>query len=523
MQRLLYGGGITVTEIAPMDGPIDLNPETTAAFIGRALRGPLNTPVLLRNFAEFRRRFGGIWQRSSLGVAVEQFFDHGGRQLYVVRVANGARGAMICIPAAQGVLVLRAVEPGSTESIRASVDYDGIDTNDPVHFNLTLQRVAPDTGLVVDQEIYRRLSCDEGDRNFIGSVLAGSELARPQFPLPAGRPKPTTHAANRFDPGYVGHAQGGTDGGPLSDYDLVGSAVAATGLFALNQVERFDLLYMPPPGRHQDLGPAAILAAELYCRRRGAMLLTDPPSGWKTAAAALSGTRDAGYASPNIISYFPRMCCRIEEGAPPRAVGGALAGLLCKLDRNHGSWRGLDHNDLVFRRDLVPAVEVGSDEARRLVREGLNVIAGPPGRAVSVRGSVTLARNCPTERKFASLGVRRLCLMLTNAIERATRWAVFQPNEVRLADRIHAQVHAYLSCLADAGAFADNRFIIQCDAGLHARPNHPERGVTILLAFHPVEANDAVTLTLHQTVSGCRVATTAFAPSPDINRHQRAG
>jgi hypothetical protein len=523
MQRLLDGGGITVTEMAPMDGPVDVNAETTAAFLGRALRGPLNTPVLLRNFAEFRRRFGGIWQRSSLSMAVEQFFDHGGRQLYVVRVANGARGAMICIPAAQGVLVLRAVEPGSTESIRASVDYDGIDPNDPAHFNLTLQRVAPDTGLVVDQEIYRRLSCDEDDRNFIGSVLTGSELARPRLPLPAGRPKPSTDAANRFDPGYVGHAQAGTDGGPLTDYDLVGSAVAGAGLFALNQVERFDLLYMPPPGRQEDLGPAAILAAELYCRRRGAMLLLDPPSGWKTAAAALSGTRDAGYASPNILSYFPRMYCRIDDDAPPRAVGGALAGLLCRLDRNYGCWRSLDQKDLFFRRDLVPAVELGPDEARRLAREGLNVIAARPGRAVTLSGSVTLARNCPTDRNFSSLGVRRLCLMITNAIERATRWAVFQPNEVQLADRIHAQVHTYLSCLAAAGAFADDHFVIQCDAGLHAQPNHPERGVTILLAFRPAGANDAVTLTLHQTVSGCRVATTAFAPSSDIAQRQHAG
>ena len=190
MQRLLNGGGITVTEIAPMDGPVDVCPETIAAFVGRALRGPLNTPVLLRNFAEFRRRFGGIWPRSSLGIAVEQFFDHGGKQLYVVRVANGARGAMICIPAEHGMLVLRAVEPGSTESIRASVDYDAIIDQNPEHFNLTLQRVSPDTGLVLDQEIYRRLSCDAEDRNFIGNALAGSGIARPQLPLPLSPPFP---------------------------------------------------------------------------------------------------------------------------------------------------------------------------------------------------------------------------------------------------------------------------------------------------------------------------------------------
>jgi len=58
--------GITVTEISPMDHPIDVPPDTTAAFVGRALLGPLNTPVLIESFAVFHRRFGGTWQRSSL-------------------------------------------------------------------------------------------------------------------------------------------------------------------------------------------------------------------------------------------------------------------------------------------------------------------------------------------------------------------------------------------------------------------------------------------------------------------------
>ena len=499
--------------MAPKDSPVDLFTETSAAFIGRALRGPLNTPVPIRTFAEFRRRFGGIWSRSTLGPAVLQFFDHGGRELYVVRVANNARGAMICIPSANGVLALRAVEPGSTECVRASVDYDAIDTDDGEHFNLTLQRLAPDSGLVIDQEIYRRLSCDAEDRNFIGNTLVASELARPQLPLPAGRPIPTIDAANRFDPGYAGHAQAGTDGHALSDYDLIGSAVKNTGLFALNQIERFDLLYLPPPGTHEDIGPAAILAAELYCRRRGAMLLLDPPAKWKSPASALAGIRDAGYASPNIFAYFPRMYGRVDDGSPPRPVGGAIAGLTCRLDRNHGPWGDLDQRELAFRRDLVPSVEIGAGHQRQLVREGLNVIAAQPGGPVTLIGSVTLARNSPMDRKFASLASRRLCLAITNAIERATRWAVFEPNETRVADCIHAQVHKYLSCLAEAGAFAGDQFVVQCDAGLHTQPNNRQRGVTVLLAFRPAGAAEAIALTLHQTVSGCRVTTTAFAPS----------
>ena len=54
---------------------------------------------------------------------------------------------MLCLPASGSALVLRAVEPGSTEFIRAAVDYDGIDDDNDELFNLTLQRVNPGTGL----------------------------------------------------------------------------------------------------------------------------------------------------------------------------------------------------------------------------------------------------------------------------------------------------------------------------------------------------------------------------------------
>ena len=182
--------GITVTEIAPMDNAIDACSETTAAFVGRALRGPLDSPILIENLASFRRRFGGSWHRSSLGPAVQQFFAHGGRRLYVVRVANNARGAMICLPAGGGMLVLRALEPGSTENIRAAVDYDGISGDE--HFNLTVQRISADSGLVADQEIYLRLSCRLDGRSYVGDALLGSSLVRAQTPLPEQRPASTT-------------------------------------------------------------------------------------------------------------------------------------------------------------------------------------------------------------------------------------------------------------------------------------------------------------------------------------------
>jgi hypothetical protein len=504
--------GITVTELSPMGQPIDIMPETTAAFVGRALRGPLNQPVLVQSFGEFGHRFGGSWSRSSLGPAVKQFFEHGGKNLYIVRVANHARGAMVCLPASGSALVLRAVEPGSTERIRAAVDYDGIDDDSETLFNLTLQRIEPGTELVTDQEIFQRVSCRQDDEAFVGIRLAASMLARVESPLPTHRPEATSGTDRQYTRAYIEHAQSGSDGHELSDYDLVGSRREESGLFALDQVEHFDLLYLPPPGKRRDLGPASILAADRYCRKRGAMLVVDPAIDWVTPDKAVAGVRELGIGSPNMIGYFPRMYSRRNEDDAARAVGGALAGLLCKLDRNHGPWHTLDHQDLGFNRDLVAAYEIDDDDERTLSRQGLNVIAkGAVGRAV-VRSSVTMGRGSEEHRMFAGLPIRRLYLHIVHAIDKGTRWAVFEKDDLRLAAQVQSQVTAYLAAMADLGALETDDFIVDCDAGVSKREDANEHGVTILLRLQPVGCTKPISFTLHQTVAGCRVTSTAFAP-----------
>ncbi|MDH3350708.1 MAG: hypothetical protein OEM60_08465 [Gammaproteobacteria bacterium] len=501
---------ITVTEMTPMDQAIDVLPETTAAFVGRALRGPLNHPVLIESVGEFRRRFGDVWSRSSLGPAVRQFFEHGGRRAYIVRVANNARGALLCLPASGSALVLRAVEPGSTAQIRAAVDFDGID--DDELFNLTLQRVDPDTGLVIDQEMFRRAHYREGADGFIADMLLTSTLARVEQPYPTHRPESTGGPDRPFNSSYIDHAQGGSDGHELSDYDLVGSYTDASGLFALQQVDRLDLLYLPPPGKGRDLGLTSILAAEMFCRERGVMLIVDPRSDWVTPSKAVAGIRTAGLASPNMLGYFPRMYDRDDDAGAPRAVGGALAGLLCKLDRSFGPWHDLDQQGMGFKRSLFASFEVNDADAKLLAREGLNTVSkGPAGRA-RLRGATTMGRGSVSHRKYASLPVRRLCLRVISAIESATRWTVFESDDEDLRKRICSQVVAYLSCLADMGAFENDRFVVECDAGLCRRDDQLGHGVTILVVFHPLGCTEPVSFTLHQTVSGSRVTTTAFAP-----------
>ena len=152
--------GIEISEQGGADNAIERVPTGVAAFVGRTLKGPVNRPVLVASFAEFQQHFGGLWQPSTLSYAVEQFFENGGGSAYIVRVVNGATPPTLTLPAGGSRAAARsALNPGSREYLRASVDYDGIGQNEPDRFNLVMQRVrTAGSELIEDQEIFRRLS-----------------------------------------------------------------------------------------------------------------------------------------------------------------------------------------------------------------------------------------------------------------------------------------------------------------------------------------------------------------------------
>ena len=89
---------------------------------------------------------------------------------------------------------------------------------------------------------------------------------------------------------------------------------------------------------------------------------------------------------------------------------------------------------------------------------------------------------------------------------------MFESDNSQVAQRIRAQVTAYLAALANMGAFESDRFIVECSADVFPRDDKHERVVTILITFHPLGCKKPVSFTLHQTAAGCRMTTTAFAP-----------
>ena len=98
----------------------------------------------------------------------------------------------------------------------------------------------------------------------VGRMLASSSLVRVKGHVPQERPQITRGPDPRSLIGYIECHQDGQDGQLLSDYDLIGSEAAHSGVFALQGGAPFNFLYFPPPAPDRDLGISALVAAAIF-------------------------------------------------------------------------------------------------------------------------------------------------------------------------------------------------------------------------------------------------------------------
>lgn len=507
-----HGLGLQVEEVSGPDQTITPLGCARAAFVGRTLRGPVNRPVLLNTFAEFQHIFGGLWQPSPLGYAVEHFFDNGGRETFVVRVVNGARSSSLTLSAGTQVLKLRAVRPGTREFLRASVDYDNIPETDTSEFNLTVQRVrTPGTEQVEDQEIFPRLSVLPDAERYVGHAFADSELIRLDG-APSQRPDRTLDPSSGLATGYVVSNADGDDGAPLTDYDLIGSQIDETGLFALESVEYFNLLCIPPLSREQDVGPSVLLVAARYCKGRRALFVVDPPSEWLTADDALRGLKRWDFAGENALMYFPRILAhdKLRGYFESFAPCGAVAGMLARSDETFPVWGPAKIDDAILRIGFRPSCLVAEDKRMRLASLGVNTIqAGRSAARIGVQPR-TLAAGTAGAADWQSLAARRLALLILNSIERGTRWVVLTRPHRDVAEQAAAQVRAFFERLHDAGAFGtrtmEESFFVICDHRVNSVESAPAGDFQIVIGFAAARRREYHSFRISHSASGSKVA-----------------
>ena len=500
-----------------------------AAFVGRALKGPLNEPVPVRSFADYTRVFGGLWQPSTLSYAVEQFFENGGRCAIIVRVANDARPPTLSLPCLSGKLILRGVGAGSREYLRASVDYDSIEAKEQDRFNLVVQRVRTAGSEQIEaQEIFRRLSVTPGTDRFVADVLLESRLVRVQGGVPGARPSRTPASAAGASIGYTPSNPDGDDGGPITDYDIIGSAQAGTGLFALHAAPDINLLCIPPLTRDTDVGLSTLLVAGRFCRERRAMLIVDPPSSWASSAAALDGMRHWPFRSEDATMFFPRVVAfdRLRGRFELFAPCGVAAGIIARCDESAPVWSAAEGDAPILRHGMRPAWNVNNSDRARLTNAGINLLQAvrvPPKFATTPR---TLASGSAAVSDWRYLSARRLALFVLTSIERGTRWMLFERNVQATWTLARAQVEAFLDSLYAEGAFVGRSgelsYFVVCDERINTVETMRAGKINLAFGFAATKAGEHHAFIVTHQASGSRgkvISVNRFAtysPSVDL-------
>ena len=453
---------------------IESTPRGVVAFVGRCRKGPVNEPVLLQSFAEFQQQFGGLWEHSTLSFAVEQFFEQGGSRALVVRVVSQGRAPTIELPAGEEHLALTGLCPGRNEYLRASVDHDGIGSQDEDLFNLVVQRVRRrGSELVETQEIFRRVSILGGSAREVSRILSASKLVRITGPLPARRPEITRGSDPRALIGYVDCNNDGEDGEPLSDYDLIGSESRRSGVFALEGGPSFDFLCIPPPVRDRDLGMSVLVVGARFCRSHHALLLVDPPLAWDSTRRALDSVRDWPFHSADALMFFPRINAlnRLTGTMQSFAPSAAAAALIARDDATRPQvWRETG-DPALLRPGAQPALWIDRQQRQQLALHGINGLRSTRRPARDEVGLCTLAGEAAASADARWLGTRRLQLELCASIERGTRWVTIDGNTPRTRERAARQVENFLREQAEAGAFAgserNRHYFVLCDERLN--------------------------------------------------------
>lgn len=165
--------GVYIEEVPSGVNTITGVSTSIGAFFGRTTKGPMNQAVRVLSLSDFARNFGTGHAESDLGRSVRLFFENGGTDCYVVRLASGANKADVTLNSLtpNPVLVATAKNEGAYgNNLRLEVSYDTATPNET--FNLAI--IQEDAGTEVAREDLLGLSMNPSSARYAPDFVTQS-------------------------------------------------------------------------------------------------------------------------------------------------------------------------------------------------------------------------------------------------------------------------------------------------------------------------------------------------------------
>jgi uncharacterized protein len=132
----------------------------------------------------------------------------------------------------------------------------------------------------------------------------------------------------------------------------------------------------------------------------------------------------------------------------------AVAGVYASVDRSRGVWKAPANVSLAAV--IGPTVKITHEDQESLnidpnAGKSINAIRSFNGKGTLIWGARTLAGN---DNEWRYVSVRRLFNMIEESAQKATAFAVFEPNDATTWLKVKAMIESYLYSLWEQGALA---------------------------------------------------------------------
>lgn len=495
MPSALSYPGVYIEEIPSGVRTITGVTTSIALFIGWAPQGPIDRAVRLTSFSDFERTYGGLDSRSLLGYSVKQFYENGGADAYVLRIAmtgsaNPAENASTA-GTSTGDLTVNASSPGDWANdyrIRLTQRAD-----DATRFRIDVLH-EPSSNAVV--ESFENLSMTSSDPRFVEAMINGRSrfigVAAGSTTTPANATVDLDNPANEGSVGLV------IDPASSSFQTTMLAAFAAGGI--VDRIDLFNILCVPGL-----TDPTTVQALQTHCRSRRAFMIVDSAQGETVANAPAALANITGVDSINSAFYFPWVLAAdpLLSGAvrafPPC---GFVAGLYARTDSARGVWKAPAGIDASTNGALGLEITMSDQENGQLNPLAINCLRTLPSYGNVVWGARTLAGNNDRGSEWKYVPVRRLALFLEESLFRGTQWVVFEPNDEPLWAQIRLNIGAFMQNLFRQGAFQGRSpreaYFVKCDRETTTQNDIDLGIVNILVGFAPLKPAEFVVIKFQQ-------------------------
>jgi len=407
--------------------------QSTAVFFGTAPRGPL-TATLINSWSAFKSFYGDIDANHDLGYAVYHYFANGGRDAYVVRVLHTsgagtlASTASTTVPyypsglsgASATLIAVEASSPGAWGSdLTVTVSGGTVSPTASVipTFNLTVHLGG------VEVERWNEVSNSASNNRYVTTVVNTYS----KYIKVTSCPTPTANNNWSWFTSPVAFSAA-VDGASVVDADYTASISTK-----LETVE--GVLLLNAVGRTSSTVVNALIAK---AEARGNSFVIIDPSSATDASTIGAGTVNSYTTSSYAAVYYPMLKMADPTKTGPAAIrdtypGGAVAGAYVRSEVARTVAKAPAGYGTDIRNAIGLTASFTSAESASLYDTyGVNLFKAIPGAGIVINGTRTLDKQTPGKY----IPIRRSLNYLKQALQDATAFAVFEPNDQRLWDRI---------------------------------------------------------------------------------------